>query len=119
MCPKSTVENDKRKTDYKVKGQWIFGKFMTIFALYPPFCLLLPAATNPCSIQASDGVIRIPGVLHLHEGEARGPPRYPDVPDGSVLGEGVLQVVSNKDKNRDKTFQNLITGYLLTYSHRL
>ena len=96
MCPKSTVENDKRKTDYKVKGQLIFGKFMTIFALYTPFCLLLPAATNPCSIQTSDGVIRVPGVLHLHEGEAGRPPRYPDVPDGSVLGEGVLQVVSDK-----------------------
>ena len=61
----------------------------------PPFCLLLPAPANPCPIQAPDGVIRVPGVLHLDEGEARGPPRHPDVPHGPVLGESVLQVVSN------------------------
>ena len=86
----------KGRETKKVQGQLIFGEFLTIFSLYPPFCLLLPAATNPRSIKASDRVIRVPGVLHLHEGEARGPPRYPDVPDGSVLGEGVLQVVSDK-----------------------
>jgi hypothetical protein len=55
---------------------------------------MAPAATNSGSIQASDGVVRIPGILHLNEGEARGPPGHPDVPDGSILGECVLQVVS-------------------------
>ena len=54
-----------------------------------------PAPGDPGPVQAPYSVIRVPGVLHLHEGEARGPPRYPDVPHGPVLGESVLQVVSN------------------------
>ena len=80
---------------------------MTNFAQCQPFCLLLPAATNPRSIQASDRVIRVSGVLHLHEGEARRPPCHPDVPDGTVLGEGVLQVVSNKEINVMKRYREL------------
>ena len=54
-----------------------------------------PAPGDPGPVQAPYSVIRVPGVFHLHEGEARGLSRHPDVLHAAVLGESVLQVVSN------------------------
>ena len=55
---------------------------------------ILPAAAHSGAVQTPHRVLRVAGILHLHEGEARGPPRHPDVAHGAVLGERVLQVVS-------------------------
>jgi len=51
----------------------------------------LPAKSG--SVHAPHGVLGIPGILKLDEGETGRVPCDPDVLQGSVLGEGVLQLV--------------------------
>ena len=48
---------------------------------------ILPAAAHSGAVQTPHRVLRVAGILHLDEGEARGPPRHPDVAHGAVLSE--------------------------------
>ena len=55
--------------------------------------VLLPAPTDPGSIQTSDSIIGVSGILHLNKSEAGGSPGNPDIPHSAILGKCVLQVI--------------------------
>jgi hypothetical protein len=52
---------------------------------------LSPDSADPGSVQRLDGVLGVARILHLDEGEPGRLPRHPDVTDGAVLAEHVLQ----------------------------
>ena len=54
----------------------------------------LPDTTDSGSIQSLHRVFGVPRILHFHESKARRLSCHPDITDGPVLGECVLNVIS-------------------------
>ena len=53
----------------------------------------LPAATDSSSINTTNSILGISGVFHLHESKAWWSSGHPNVSNGAILGECVLEII--------------------------